>query len=208
MEIDLLATRKGELGLVCDKTPASDVSCIMFDVAERSLTLEFGESMDSIRLNVPVGDDFVPMLHAAADLHFCAAQDGRMTYARQVPLMTVAGDEDADFPGAAPSGHGVTGVQSWLQNSVTGQPVHRDNLGDSGSNGGIMHRAGLSPATMRAAPQLAKALAAEQQLVQSQQLRNAPRMAPPSLGPGTASPTMGLGTLVPRAPRRTDESDD
>lgn len=94
MQIDLLATRRGEVGLVSNRAFESDISGIIFDVAERSLTLEFGASMDSLKLNVPVGEDFVPWLRATNYLHVCAVEKGRMTYARQVPLMKVSVDED------------------------------------------------------------------------------------------------------------------
>ena len=60
MQIDLLATRSGELGILANGSFSSDVSGVIFDVAERSLTLEFGASMDSLKLNCPVGEDFVP----------------------------------------------------------------------------------------------------------------------------------------------------
>jgi hypothetical protein len=100
---------------------------------------------------------------------------------------------------------GVRDVQMWLKNVMTGQPAHRDNLGDTSSNGGIMHREGLSPATLQAAPHLAKALVAEQALVQKQQLQNAPRMAPPSLGPGASSMIPGLGPRAPRPPSEGEE---
>ena len=94
MQIDLLATRRGELGLVANGPFTSDVSGIIFDVAERSLTLEFGAAMDSMKLNVPIGEDLVDWLKAAPFVHVCAIEKGRMTYAKQVPLMTVSVDND------------------------------------------------------------------------------------------------------------------
>lgn len=97
---------------------------------------------------------------------------------------------------------GVGDVQTWLKNAVTGQPAHRDNLGDVASSGGVLQ--GLSRATLQAAPLLAKQLVAEQSLVQKAQLQNAPRMAPPSLGPGATTPMPGLNNLMPRAPRAPD----
>jgi hypothetical protein len=207
MEIDLLTTPQGEIGLISNMAFRSDVSCVIFDVAERALTLEYGESMDSLRLNVPVGEDFAPLLQNVDHMHVCAIEKGRMAYAKQVPLMKVSLDEDDTFlTGAGNIGRGIMGVQSWLRQSTSAQPVHRDDLTNATSNGGVIHREGLSPATMHVAPQLAKALTQEQQLVQRAQLQNVPRMAPPSLGPGTQSPMPGLGNLRPRPP--TDMSDE
>jgi hypothetical protein len=96
MQIDLLSTPAGELGLISNRNFDSQVSGVIFDVAERSLTLEFGAAMDSLRLNVPVGDDFAEHLKRAGFLHICAIERGRLTYAAQVPLVKVSVDED-DF---------------------------------------------------------------------------------------------------------------
>lgn len=196
MQIDLLSTSGGEAGLVSNRTYDSQVSGIIFDVGEQSLTLEFGQSMDSLKLNIPVADDFVDTLKSSHYLHVCAVEKGRMTYAAQVPLMKVSVDED-DFAGHTLN-RGVMPLQTWLKDAKFAQSVHRDNLGDTGSNGGIMHREGLSRATLQVAPQLAQQLVKEQQLAQRAQLQNTPRMAPPSLGPGTSTPT--LGRYAPRAP--------
>jgi hypothetical protein len=100
---------------------------------------------------------------------------------------------------------GVSDVQSWLKGARMAQSIHRDNLGDTTSNGGIVAREGLSAATLRAAPQLEKLLAAER----SQQMaaRPAPYMAPPSLGPGTQMPMRGPGIgNVPKPPGSTSDS--
>ncbi|MBU6234242.1 MAG: hypothetical protein KGQ41_00205 [Alphaproteobacteria bacterium] len=201
MQIDLLASRGGEVGLLASSAFSSDVSGVIFDVAERSLTLEFGASMDSMKLNCPVGEDMVPFLKAREQIHACCIEKGRMIFAKQVPLVTVSHDED-DVAGTG-SGlpPGVSGVMAWLKKVTSGQTIHRDNLGDTSSNGGIIHREGLSAATLQAAPQLAKVLVQEQAMVQKSQLQNQPRMAPPSLGPGATSPMPGLGNLMPRTPR-------
>jgi hypothetical protein len=103
---------------------------------------------------------------------------------------------------------GVRDVQMWLRGLTTAQTIHRDNLGDTSSNGGIMHREGLSAATLQAAPQLAKVLVQEQALAKD----NAPKpqnyIAPPSLGPGSISPMPGLGNLVPRTPRTSGDGQE
>lgn len=76
--------------------------------------------------------------------------------------------------------------------------MHRDNLGDTGSNGGIMHREGLSPATLQVAPQLAQQLVKEQALAQRLQQQNVPRAAPPAWGPGPV-PMSARSRAVPMA---------
>lgn len=209
MQIDLLATRNGEAGILANAAYSSDVSGVIFDVAERSLTLEYGASMDSMKLNCPVGEDFVAMLVASEYIHVCAIEKGRMTVAKQVPLVKVSMDEDDVVTGSSGGmGMGVIGLQAWLKKVMSAQPAHRDNLADTSSNGGIMFREGLSPATLQAAPHLAKALVQEQALAQKAQLQNAPRAAPPSLGPGSSSPIPGLGNLVPRTPRSSGDGQE
>ncbi|NBX66488.1 MAG: hypothetical protein EBQ96_05775 [Proteobacteria bacterium] len=94
MQIDLLATRSGELGILANGSFSSDVSGVIFDVAERSLTLEFGASMDSLKLNCPVGEDFVPWLKAREFMHICCIEKGRMIYAKQVPVVKVSINDD------------------------------------------------------------------------------------------------------------------
>lgn len=203
MQIDLLSTPQGELGLVSSRTFESQVSGVIFDTDELSLTLEFGASMDSLKLNIPVSTDFLDQLRATQYLHICAVEKGRMTYAAQVPLMKVSNDDDYFM--AQGGARGITPLQSWLANAKFAQSVHRDNLGDTSSNGGIMHRQGLSRATLQVAPQLAQQLVKEQALTQRAHLHNAPRAAPPSLGPGGSTPN--LGNMAPRAPRTGDNGE-
>lgn len=194
MQIDLLATPRGELGLVSNAIFKQEVSGIIFDVGERSLTLEFGATMDSLKLNVPVDEEFASSLKKTSYLHICAIERGRMSYAVQAPLMKVSDDEDDLYP--VEMHRGVTSLQKWLKDSKFAQSVHRDNLGDASSNGGIMHREGLSGATLQVAPQLAQQLVKEQALAQRLQQQNVPRAAPPSLGPGSGA---NMGS-IPRRP--------
>lgn len=194
MQIDLLATPRGELGLVSNTTFKQEVSGVIFDVGERSLTLEFGATMDSMKLNIPVAEDFVDTLKKSSYVHVCAVERGRMNYALQAPLMKVSTEEDDFFH--VEMNRGVTPLQKWLKDSRQAQSVHRDNLGDTGSNGGIMHREGLSPATLQVAPQLAQQLVKEQALAQRLQQHNVPRAAPPTLGPGSG-PNVGPITRRP-----------
>ncbi|MCB1538474.1 MAG: hypothetical protein H6865_03330 [Rhodospirillales bacterium] len=207
MQIDLLASQGGELGLVANHGFEHDVSVVIFDLSDHSLTLEFGQAMDSLRLNVAVSGEFTEPLRAISYLHVCAVEKGRMVYAKQVPMMKVSTDQD-DYFAHKPIKAGIMPLQTWLKNAKFAQSVHRDNLGDSTSNGGIIHREGLSAATLQVAPQLAQLLVQEQALAQKVQLHNMPRLGMPSLGPGTQMPQMGLNTLLPRTPNTPQNGDD
>lgn len=87
--------------------PSNEISGVIFDVGERSLTLEFGATMDSMKLNIPVADDFVDTLKKSSYLHVCAVERGRMSYAIQAPLMKVSTDEDDFFPAEMSRGRHV-----------------------------------------------------------------------------------------------------
>ncbi|HEY8963557.1 MAG TPA: hypothetical protein VIN59_03740 [Alphaproteobacteria bacterium] len=181
MQIDLLVSPQGDVGLVGNHTFDTDVSGVIFDVAERSLTLEFGQSMDSLRMNIPVADDFVDALKASPYIHVIAVEKQRVMQAVLPPLMKVSVNED-DFEFANVY-RGMSHMQDWLARSRFAQSVHRDNLADESSSRGILFD--VSPATLKVAPQLAQALAKQQSLDRQNAPRQAPNMAPPSLGPGS-----------------------
>lgn len=182
MQIDLLATPGGEVGLVGNHAFDGKVSGVIFDVAERSLTVEYGQSMETLRMNIPVAEDFVDWLKMASFIHVTAVEKERMIQASQAPLMKVSVDDDDDFVyGAMKSG--VVHVQAWFGKVHHAQAIHRDNLGDESSSRGVLFD--VAPATLKVAPQLAQELAQQQALVRENAPRQAPIMAPPSLGPGS-----------------------
>lgn len=94
MQIDLLVSKKGEAGLVSTSAFPQDVAGVIYDVQASALTLEFGAAMDSMTLNIPVADDYVPILKSQNFMHICAIERGRMVYAAQVPLMKVSINDD------------------------------------------------------------------------------------------------------------------
>lgn len=94
MQIDLLVSGTGEIGLVAASSFEHDVSAVVFDASERSVTLEFASVMDSLKLNIPVADDYIPYLKAAPYIHVGVVEKGRITQAGQVPLILVSVDED------------------------------------------------------------------------------------------------------------------
>lgn len=194
MQIDLLIAPDGDVGLVSNHDFDTTVSGVIFDVAERSLTLEFGQSMDSLRLNIPVAEDFVAWLKSASYIHVAAVERERMVQATQAPLMKVSVDDDDDFVYGAMR-RGISFVQTWLTKARHAQAIHRDNLSDETSSRGVLFDVSL--ATLRVAPQLAQALAKEQALVRENAPRHAPTMAPPSLGPGS---NLNMGMRNPKPP--------
>lgn len=104
MDIDLLINKMNDVGLVTSGKFESTISAAIFDHTERSLTLEFGETMDSLQLNVLVGEEFIPYLRQTGYLHLIALEKKRIVEARQIPLMHVNDFADEDSEDMAEGG--------------------------------------------------------------------------------------------------------
>ncbi len=94
MQIDLLVSGSGEIGLVAASAFEHDVTAVVFDASEHSITLEFAAVMDSLKLNIPVADDYTAYLKVAPYIHIGVVEKGRITQAGQVPLILVSVDEE------------------------------------------------------------------------------------------------------------------
>lgn len=94
----------------------------------------------------------------------------------------------------------IAQAEHCLKTAVMGQPLHRENLGEENASSGTLR--GVSPVSLRLAPQLQREL--------SQELQNAPKPAPtlaaaPKMGPGGNSmQNRSLHTRSPKPP--TDNS--
>ena len=88
MHIDLLRAHKGALGLLADAAFDEEISGVIFDQDLCQLTLEFGESMDSLPLNIPVAHDFIADVNRETQLHIGTVQKGRITHASLVSLIS------------------------------------------------------------------------------------------------------------------------
>ena len=69
-------------------------------------------------------------------------------------------------------------AEHWLKSVVSGQPLHRTDLGEENESSGTLR--GISPVVLKLAPQL------QQTLVQ--ELNNAPRFEGPQIGVPGMSP--------------------
>ena len=196
MQIDLIGTPDGVIGLMGNHSFETPVSGVIFDVAERSLTLEFGKSMETLRMNIPVGEDFVDHLKTSSSIHIAAVERERMVQASQVMLVKVSVEDEDFYYGEVQKG--VLHTQNWLSKAQYAQAIHRDNLGDESSARGILYD--VSPATLKYAPQLAQALAKEQAAA----YRHVPNMAPPSLGPGSL-PQLNVNRIPKPPTQMSDE---
>jgi len=63
MDIDLLISKTEDVGLVATGKFDDAVTAAIFDHDTQCLSLEFGETMDTLVLNVPVAEDLIPYLN-------------------------------------------------------------------------------------------------------------------------------------------------
>lgn len=89
MDIDLLINKNKDVGLVATGKFDSPVSGAIFDHQTHTLSLEFGETMDTLDLNVPVADDFVVILGNKNHLFLIGTDKRHIHEAYRVPLMHV-----------------------------------------------------------------------------------------------------------------------
>lgn len=194
MNIDLLLTEQQDAGLVSDNEFDSPVAGILFDAETRQLTMEFA-NLDTFDLNIPVEDEIADALLWATAVQVGVIKRGQIQDNRQVPLMLL-NDPDGlpgqDMP-MRPS-NSVIAFEKFLKACITGQPIHRDDLGNDEANASVM--GGMNRSVLQFAPHLAR-----QRTLEASQNLNMSGPAGPS-GPGG----MGGGGGVPPLRQRSSTS--
>jgi len=155
MNIDLLMTKKGEIGLLCDGALPSNVAGIIYDRQTQQLTFEFMD-VDPLDLNIAIDHVYGERLYYMADIPVGTVSRGQINETTRVPLVL-----SHDPFGGGNSGHFVSrprqslkAFEDFLKACVEGQPVHRENLGNEDEAGPVIGQ--MSPATLQFAPQLAR----------------------------------------------------
>ena len=179
MNIDLLFTNKGEAGLIANENLVKKVAGVVLDSLSATLTLEFVD-MDYIELNIPIDPEYLITLDRCPQVHIGAVVDGNISQAYQIPFMFL----DDPYRGEAlsklkQSPNPLAAFDYFVKTCVSGQPVHREDLGDESSMGCVLGDHG--PSALQFAPHLAR----------RHQMEIAPKAAPQGpAGPGG----MGLGS--------------
>ncbi len=204
MNIDLLLTKNGDAGLVCDGAFESPVAGVIFDAEMRQVTLEYA-NLETTEMNIPVEDGIAESLLWAFALQVGVIVDDKIQETRQVPLMHLndpGGQAGYQKPARASSS--VSMFERFLKDCSTGQPLHRDDLGDESVSGSVV--GGVNRAVLQFAPQLArqKTLEATHDLKMAGPAPSGPGMGLGGRGGGGAVPTQ---QHRPAAPRRTEEED-
>jgi hypothetical protein len=98
MNIDLLISKTHDVGLVTSGKFDSIVTAAMFDHETQSISLEFGETMDTMHLNVPIAEDFVNYIKQRTYLYMIGTDKSFIHEAYRIPLMHI-NDTKADKVG-------------------------------------------------------------------------------------------------------------
>jgi hypothetical protein len=198
MNIDLLITQKGEAGLLCSKNLIGKANATILDPGDGMLVIEFA-TMDSMELNIPIQSEFFELLDNTPFLHVGSVVDSKIGQAYQVPLMILNDPYRMRLLGhKKPPEKPLSAFHYFVQNCVLGQPVHRDDMGDEATIGGIL--GDVSPSSLEFAPQLTKRYSLEVQNIA------APAMNVPGLGLGGNG--SAARTVYPRGKTSSDDTDE
>lgn len=177
MDIDLLFTEHGECGLLCNKNLVTKAIGAVLDTETGLFTLEFND-MDYLEFNIPVDPEHFPWLERAQQIHIGAIMEGEISQAYQVPLMFLDDPYRTEAYGRTKQlPNPLAAFGYFVKSCVTGQPVHRDDLGDEDKMGCILGDA--TPGSLAFAPHLAR----------RHSMEVAPKAAPS--GPGPSGPGLG-----------------
>lgn len=206
MNIDLLQSKEGQMAIVGDRSFDSPVAGVMFDIQTGLMSLEFADD-EPLDMNIPIEQDFGAHFDLMLDIYVGSIENGAITDARRVPVMLMndpfGGGNTGRF--AVKPGRALGAFEAFLKKCVAGQPLHRDDLGDEGSAGGVM--GGINPAVLQFSPQLARQRAIEAAH------RAAPVAAPSAPGFGPKGMGGGGNNTIRRTPPpqqrpQVDEDDD
>lgn len=176
MRIDLLVSKKDELGLLSDTKFDSPVSAVIFDEEKYAVFLEFGETMESIECNIPVSFDFLPAFQEAEEILIGATDNLVIIDAKAVPIGTVP---------ARPFRNALTlnEYERFWNRVDRAQPLHRDDFAESEL---ASVTRGLRENQLKFAKELKRELALQAAPSMG------PRMTPQAQGPKPPSPP-GMG---------------
>lgn len=158
MNIDLLFTAHGEAGLIASENLVKKASGIVLDIKSGILTLEYVDS-DYLDFNIPVDQEFFATLDQSPHVHIGAVKNGHIAQAYQIPLLFQDDPYRGDVMDAPQHRNPLLAFEDFVKRCVSGQPVHRADLGDESAMGCILGDA--SPASLKFAPHLARRHAME-----------------------------------------------
>ena len=178
MKIDLLMTADNRLGVLADAPFEHGIAAAMFEAESGYIWLEYIDMAGTLDLNIPAAEEYFEPFHMAGQfgipLEMGIYTDDQIQDALQLPVAVVGGCKGLPRLQHQTS-RSVLRFEHFMKSVISGQPLHRDNLGDEDSASGIA--ADVSPAALALAPQLQR----------QRQLEAAPD-AKPQIGPGAPGP--------------------
>lgn len=181
MNIDLFLTDHGQCGLLCDFSTPHKVGGVIFDAQVMSLTLEYVHG-DTLHLNIPVADVHLDLMLFSHRIFIASLENGLVVDTVEVPMLYLNDPYGGAFGDTSPllsrPRRSLIAFEQFMKHAVSAQPVHRSNLSDEDSAGGILR--GLSSATLSYVPKL----------VRERLLETAPKTA----AVFTAMPGLSMGT--------------
>lgn len=206
MNIDLLLTRHGESGLLCDSPLGVTLAGVIFDAQTHALTLEFGEAGDAVHMNIPVEEGHRDMLLFSPHMQVGMLHNGLIAHGLQVPLLYLNDPYGSNFGDVSPMGRpsrSMIRFEQFMKRCITGQPVHRENLSDENSAGCVLR--GMNPQALEFVPQLVRARLLEAGHTAIAKHLSAPQAQPmPGLGTGG---TQYRSSSVRQNPLKDEESE-
>ena len=182
MDIDILFTAEGEAGLIASRNLSQKAIGLLFDGQTGLLQIEFAD-MDQLEMNIPLDDAFWDYLDNCTQLHFGSVIDDNIGQAYQIPILFLDDPyRGAKLGMAQQYAQPLAAFDHFIKRAASGQPIHREDLGDDAGMGCILGDA--SPAALQFAPHLARAHALE---VRPSAAPSAPGMSAPGLGGSTSA---------------------
>lgn len=153
MNIDLLFTRAGAAGLISSSNWIKKVAGVLLDTKSGIFTIEYADT-DFLELNIPVENEYFPVLDFNQSIHLGAVVNGHIAQAYQVPLVFADDPYRNQTLEPRQDENPLSAFSYFVKACVAGQPVHREDLGNENTMGCILGDS--SPSSLEFAPHLAR----------------------------------------------------
>ena len=97
MNVDLLISKTDDVGIVTTGKLPSRVTAAIIDHETNEVSLEFGETMDSMTMNVPISDDLMAYINNRNGMYIIGTDKTHIHEAYQVPMMHINNTKSSDI---------------------------------------------------------------------------------------------------------------
>lgn len=96
MNIDFLISKTQDVGIVTTGKFPSKVTAVMYDHETMEMSLEFGETMDSMSLNIPLAEEYKSYLNNRSGLYIIGTDKVHIHEAYRAPIVHLNQNKDSD----------------------------------------------------------------------------------------------------------------